>query len=106
MKKIYSIILVFLSAVILLIPGNVSAQKEKLIEIKSVVTDKDGKPVPNAELFSGTSFTRTDASGKFSIGMEAGSKLIVEANAFETITLTLDEAKIMTRIKLVSTKFL
>lgn len=106
MKKIYSIILVFLSAVILLIPGNVSAQKEKLIEIKSVVTDKDGKPVPNAELFSATSFTRTDASGKFSIGMEPGSKLIVEANAFETITLTLDEAKIMTAIKLVSTKFL
>jgi len=106
MKKKYSIILAFLSLAILFIPNNTSAQDEKSIVVKSVVNDKDGNPVANAEVFSGNSYTKTDAAGKFSISVEPGAKLIIEAKEFDIITLTDDEAKLKTKIILNSTKFL
>ncbi|MEI7828210.1 MAG: SusC/RagA family TonB-linked outer membrane protein [Prolixibacteraceae bacterium] len=106
MKKKYSIILAFLSLAILFIPNNARAQDEKSIVVKSLVIDKDGKPVANAEVFSGNSYTKTDAAGKFTISVEQGSKLIIEANEFDVITLTVDEAKLKTKITLTSTKFL
>jgi TonB-linked SusC/RagA family outer membrane protein len=106
MKKKYSIILAFISLAILFIPNNVHAQDEKSIVVKSVVTDKDGKPVVNAEVFSGNSYTMTDGSGKFSISVEPGAKLIIEAKEFDVISLTVDEAKLKTKIILNSTKFL
>ncbi len=106
MKKKYSIILAFLSLAILFIPNNTTAQDEKSIVVTSVVNDKDGKPVINAEVFSGNSYTKTDAAGKFSISAEPGSKLIIEAKEFDVITLTVDEAKLKTKIILTSTKFL
>ena len=106
MKKKYTIILAFLSLAILFIPNNVRAQEEKSIVVKSVVNDKEGNPVVNAEVFSGNSFTKTDAEGKFSIKVEPGSKLIIEAQNFDIATFTVDEAKIRTKIVLNSTKFL
>lgn len=106
MKKKYSIILAFLSLAILFIPNNTSAQDEKSIVVKSVVVDKDGNPVANAEVFSGNAFTKTDAEGKFSISVEPASKLIIEAKDFDVITITGDEAKLKTKIILTSTKFL
>jgi TonB-linked SusC/RagA family outer membrane protein len=106
MKKKYSIILAFLSLAILFIPNNTNAQDEKSNVVKSVVNDKDGNPVANAEVFSGNSYTKTDAAGKFSISVEPGSKLIIEAKEFDIITLTVDEAKLKTKIILNSTKFL
>ena len=106
MKKKYSIILAFLSLAILFIPNNVSAQDEKSIVVTSVVNDKDGNPVANAEVFSGNSFTKTDAQGKFSISVEPGSKLIIEAKDFDIASFTVDEAKIRTKIVLNPTKFL
>ncbi len=106
MKKKYTIILAFLSLALLFISNNVRAQEEKSIVVKSVVNDQDGKPVVNAEVFSGNSFTRTDAEGKFSIKVEPGSKLIIEAQNFDIATFTVDEAKIRTKIVLNPTKFL
>ena len=106
MKKKYSIILAFLSLAILFVPNNTSAQDEKLIVVKSVVNDKDGNPVANAEVFSGNAYTKTDANGKFSISVEPGSKLIIEANAFDIVTFTIDEVKNRTKIVLNATKFL
>ncbi len=106
MKKKYAVILAFLSLVLLLIPNNGYAQEEKSIVVKSVVTDKDGKPVANAELFCGNAYTKSDAAGKFTIAMESGSKLIIEAKGFETVVITADEVKNRTKIILTSTKFL
>jgi len=79
MKKKYYIILAFLSAIILFIPNNVSAQKEKLISVASVVNDDKGSPVVNAEVFSGSAYTKTDAQGRFSIAMESDAKVVVAA---------------------------
>jgi TonB-linked SusC/RagA family outer membrane protein len=106
MKKKYSIILAFLSLAILFLPNNVRSQESKSVIIKSVVLDKNGKPVANAELFSGNAYTKTDAEGKFTISMEPGSKLIVEAKEFDSVALTVDEAKIRTKIILKETTFL
>ncbi len=47
MKIKYYIILAFLSIVILFVPNNVWAQKEKLITVESVVNDEEGNPVEN-----------------------------------------------------------
>ncbi|MEI6275308.1 MAG: SusC/RagA family TonB-linked outer membrane protein [Prolixibacteraceae bacterium] len=106
MKKKYSIILAFLSLAILFIPNNTRAQDEKTIVVKSVVNDKAGNPVANAEIFSGNSYTKTDANGKFSITVEPGSKLIIEAQAFDIVTYTIDEIKNRNKIVLNSSKFL
>lgn len=106
MKNKYSIVLAFLLAVIVFVPNSVFAQKEKLITIESVVTDENGNPIENAEIFSGTSYTKTDASGKFSIGVEAGNKIIVEAKGFDDVSLTIDEANILVKVTLKPSKFL
>ena len=106
MKKKYSIILAFLSLAILFAPNNTRAQDEKLIVVKSVVNDKDGNPVANAEVFSGNAYTKTDANGKFSISVEPGAKLIIEAKEFDVVSFTIDEVKNRTKIVLISTKFL
>ena len=106
MKNKYSIILAFLSLAILFIPNNTHAQDEKSIVVKSVLNDKDGNPVANAEIFSGNAYTKTDASGKFSISVEPGSKVIIEANEFDIVAYTVDEIRNRTKIVLNATKFL
>ena len=106
MKKRYSIILAFLCAVILFMPGNVQAQKKSLITIESVVVDEAGKPIENAEVFSNAAYARTDAAGKFKIEVEPGMQIIVEANRYEPVKLTIDEASNMTRVPMARQKFL
>jgi len=105
MKK-YFIILFFLGVVTLFAPNNVFAQQEKLITIESKVTGEDGNPIENAEIFSGSAYTKTDAKGNFTISIEPASKLIVEANGFENITLTTDEAKNRVKVVMKKARFL
>jgi TonB-linked SusC/RagA family outer membrane protein len=88
------------------VPGNVLAQKEKLITVTSVVTDDAGKPIANAEIFGGDSYAKTDVQGKFTISMETDAKLVVEAKGFERVTLTPTEGKLKTKIELKSSTFL
>lgn len=99
MKKKYYILLAFLSVVMFAVPGNVRAQKEKLITVTSTVIDEAGKPVANAEVFGGDSFVKTDAQGQFTISMETDAKLVVEAKGYESITLTINEAKTKVTLK-------
>ncbi len=106
MKVKYYVVLAFLSIMLLFVPNNVRAQKEKSITVESVVNDEDGNPIVNAEIFGGTGFTKTDAQGRFSILMDADSKIIVEAKGFESIVLTIDEVNTLGKVKLKSTKFL
>ena len=80
--------------------------KEKLITIESIVNDEDGNPVENAEIFSGNAYAKTDAGGRFSILTEPGSRLIVEAEGFENISLTTDAARNIDKISLKTAKFL
>jgi len=106
MKIKYYILFAFLSAVMFAVPGKVCAQKEKSITISSVVTDEKGKPVGNAQLFGGDSFAKTDAQGRFSISIEKDAKLVVEAKGYDSITLTIDEAKNRTSVALKTSTFL
>ena len=102
MKKKHIIILAFLGAVILFETNNVFAQKESLVNIESVVTDEDGNPVEGAEIFSNNAYTKSDASGGFSIKIESGSSIVIQAKGFENITLTAGELK--NRVKVVLQK--
>lgn len=68
-----------------------SAQSE-VNTMESVVNDGNGIPVKGAEIYSGRSYSVTDASGKFTIEVEPGAKVIVEAKGFESQTLVYDEA--------------
>jgi TonB-linked SusC/RagA family outer membrane protein len=106
MKIKYYIVLAFLSIILLFVPNNVWAQKEKSITVESVVNDQEGNPIENAEVFGGSGYTKTDAQGRFSILMDADAKVIVEAENFESITLTIDEVNNMTKVLLKKTKFL
>ena len=87
-------------------PGNVQAQQKSLITVESVVVDQAGNPIENAEVFSNAAYAKTDAAGKFKIEVEPGMQVIVEANRYEPVKLTLDEASNMTRISLAPQKFL
>ncbi len=106
MKKNYSIILAFLSVVVLFVPNNVFAQKGRLITIESVVTDKSGNPIENAEIFSNTAYTKTDVEGRFSISIEPGTNLLVEAKGFIDLSLTPDVAMNLVRITLEASEYL
>ncbi len=74
--------------------------------MKSVVNDENGNPVKDAEIYSGRSYSKTDASGTFTIDLESDAKVIVEANGFETQTLTHDEAINRTIINLKTDSFM
>lgn len=106
MKKKYYILLAFLCVVILFKPNGVFAQQERLITIESVIVDESGNPIENAEIFSGGAYTKTDANGKFTLLIEPGSKLIIEAKGYENTAVTIDEARNKTNISLKSTPFL
>jgi len=99
MKKKYYILLAFLSVAIFAIPGNVRAQKEKKVTVTSAVLDEAGKPIANAEVFGGDSFTKTDAKGQFTLSMETDARLVVEAKGYESTTLSINEAKSKVTLK-------
>ena len=105
MKNIYAIILTLLSMA-LLTTNNAFAQEEKTINIESVVFDENGNPVENAEVFSGRAYTKTDASGRFSISIEQGANVIIEAEGFNRQELAQDEAANMVKITLSRAAFL
>lgn len=106
MKKKIHIILAILCVVVLFASNNATAQQAKLITIESVVLDQDGKPLVNAEVYSGKAYTKTDALGKFSINVEAGSHLIFEKAGYENQELTIDEVNNRVNVSLKSVKFL
>jgi TonB-linked SusC/RagA family outer membrane protein len=106
MKKKYSIILAFLSAIMLVIPNTVSAQKEKLITIESVINDDNGNPIENAEIFSGYAYAKTDAQGKFSIAVEPGSQIVIESDGYENRSILAAEASNMVKINLKKVRYL
>jgi TonB-linked SusC/RagA family outer membrane protein len=106
MKIRYYIVLAFLSIGILLFPNNTYAQKEKFVTIESVITDEEGNPIVNAQVFAGSAYARTNAQGQFTISVDPDSKIVLEAKEFETKILTLGEAKNMTKMMLKKTQFL
>lgn len=106
MKKNYFIILAFLCMVIFIMPNQVSAQKERLVTIESLITDENGNPIENAEIFSGNTFTKTTSNGKFSVLTEPGLKLVIEAKGYESKTVLADEATDAAGIRLKASPFL
>jgi TonB-linked SusC/RagA family outer membrane protein len=106
MKKKYYIVLALLWVAIGFAPIYVLGQKRNVISVESVIKDQDGKPIPNAEVFSGRSYARTDAMGNFTILMEAGSRLVIEANGYDRITLTSEQLNLMNEIRLNSNSLL
>lgn len=105
MKRNYFIIS-FLTVITLFYSNNAHAQQENSILISSVVNDEHGNPIENAEVFSNNNYTRTDASGEFTISVERGSRLIIEAKDFERISYSAEEAEKMSVFLLDEDKFL
>ncbi len=105
MKNRTIIILAFLSALVCFLSGNAGAQKKKLIDIESVVMDGQGNPIAKAEIFSGSAYTRSDASGRFALSIEPGNNILVEADGYETQLFTPDEVRNRTNIGLQPVKF-
>jgi len=105
MKKKYAIILALLGVVFLFLPIGLYAQ-DNLVTIESIITDEEGNPVENAELFSNTAYTKTDFTGRFTIKMESGSSLVIEAKGFDDLILKSDEAANMVKITLKKVSFM
>jgi TonB-linked SusC/RagA family outer membrane protein len=87
MKKTYILIMMsFLTAMILLSPPKVLAQK-KGVTIESVVKDENGNPVAGAIIYGneGTVISRTDAEGAFTITVPSNQMdLFIESDGFES----------------------
>lgn len=60
-KNLIFLIIVFVFSVAL--PNELSAQNKGKVTIQSKVTDESGMPIANAEVYSGDSYTFTDADG-------------------------------------------
>lgn len=106
MIKRYSYAIALLAALLFVITDGVFAQEGDLTTISSVVTDEDGSPIANAEIFSGTAYTTTDAEGRFSISIEEGANLNIEAQGFEHRMVDSDDLVFSNEIKLSVDKFL
>lgn len=103
--KLY-ILSAFLCTITLLFNNSLFAQEGKMVRIESVVTDEAGNPVVNAEIFSGKAYAITDSQGKFSITVQPGSKIIVEADGFETVSFAIDELRLLKNVSLKKLKYL
>lgn len=106
MKNKYYIILAFLCVVALCKPFEINAQQSKLVTIESLITDENGNPIKNAEVFSGGSYAKTDANGEFIVSVELGLPLVIEAKGFEDKSVSIDEATNSGTISLKATPFL
>src|SRR5690606_13129860 len=89
MKVKYTIILFLLGAAVWCLPNRALAQEK--VTIESSVSDSRGNPLANADVYSGRAHTRTDANGHFSIDVEQGNGLIIEAPGYEKYTLSYAE---------------
>ena len=105
MKYIYKKSILVLLSLILLSVGGLIAQNQQ-ITIESTVNDENENPIKNAEIYSGSSYATTDASGNFTIEIEKDAKLIIEAKGFESQTLTSGEVKNRVAISLKTDPFM
>ncbi|WP_346316168.1 SusC/RagA family TonB-linked outer membrane protein [Chitinophaga sp. YIM B06452] len=87
MKFRHSIILSCLGVLLLCISPRASAQ-EKAAKSRFTVVDEEGKPVKNADIYSGSAYAKTNAQGVFTIAVEAGADLVVVAKGFEKASLS------------------
>lgn len=106
MKKTFYILFAILGVFTLLMTNNVIAQQEVSNTVESVVNDENGNPIENAEVFCGSAYTKTDASGKFSIALQPATNITIQADGFETVSITPDEARIMVKITMITSEFL
>ena len=97
MKCKHAIILSCLSALLLCMHPGAYAQ-DKQAKIRSAVVDAGGKPIKDAEVYSGSAYARTDAEGKFSIAVEPGSNLVIMAKGYEKKSLESADAMEQSRI--------
>lgn len=95
-----------ITVIILLISNSVLAQQENFLSISSVVKNEEGNPVENAEVYSNSNYTKTDASGRFTISIEPGARLVIEAEGFEPISYSSVEAERMDEFNLKEAKSL
>lgn len=106
MEKRIIIFITFLSIIFICFPVNSYGQQSKTLTIEAVVTDQEGNPIKDAEVFSGKYYARTDPQGKFVISADPDSKIILEAKGFENISFTVDEVRGMKTIALKRISFL
>lgn len=99
MKFRHSIIFTCLSAILLCIRPGASAQ-EKTPKARFTLVDEAGKPVRNADVYSGSAYAKSNAQGVFSIVVDPGSNLVVVAKGFQTASIASDDASGQPRITL------
>ena len=91
-KRYIPLLIVILFLVI--ITGNVfaqTAQKQKFVTVESTVKDADGTPIKNAliSVREGAYEALTDADGRFSISIPADADLLVEAEGYDNLIVTI-----------------
>lgn len=110
MKKRYIQILIFLSFTILFSSTRIAAQTEEKekVTIESVVRDYNGNPIEGAIIYGneGATVAKTDASGRFSISVPAGSPLLIESDGYESILYRAADYRSLSELTLRSSKFM
>ncbi len=79
-----------LITLILFFTGILYAQNQSF-QIESVINDDHGNHIAGAKIYSGRSYTKSDASGQFRIEVEQGSRLVVDAPGYISKTVMVDE---------------
>lgn len=91
--KLYTI-LIFLTVILLGLPHSLWAQQaeENSTVLESYVRDENGNGIKNAEIFSNSAYSLSDGQGKFTIEVSQGAQVIIKADGYEKITLSMEEA--------------
>jgi TonB-linked SusC/RagA family outer membrane protein len=82
---------------LLCLQPDASAQ-ETTARIQSVIVDEAGRPIKDADVYSGAAYARTNAEGKFSIAVESGSQVVVVAKGYENASVASADAVEQARI--------
>src|SRR3546814_326623 len=91
MKVKHTIIFILLGVAAWCLPGRALAQEK--VRIESTVSDSRGRPLANADVYSGRAHTQTYAYCRFTIEIEHGNSLIIEAQGYEKTTLSYAAAR-------------
>lgn len=76
------------------------------ISVSSIVSDTDGNPVENVEIFSDPAYAKTGADGQFTISVSPDALLIIKANGYQTVKLLAGDVQNMSNISLASNDLL
>ena len=103
MKKLHYSLFLLMCTVWLFHTPHLSAQGAREITVTSIIEDKDGNPIVNAEVFCDAAYFKTSLDGNFSMTVMPDATLLVKAKGYKSVQIAVRDARTMPKIMLVDT---